>query len=578
MRLRQILCSLLLVGVVVTAQSQPLFETRAVWLTTASGLDWPAGETDPLAQEQSLREIIGRARSKGMNTVFFQIVPRGDAFYRSDRLPWSPILTGSAGVDPGFDPLGVAVQTAHEYGMELHGWINTYRIASMSTGSRTPHHVTETHPEWVENTAENGVWLNPGIPEVNQWIVENVIEIVEKYDLDGVHFDFARYSESRYFRDDSLFVANNPSGIALIEDWRRENINNLMRAIQSAVFAVRPWLKIGSTPIGNYDESCFPGALTGYFDVFQDSRLWLAEGTNDYLAPQLYWADGDTGTPSFTCLVNDWVEGNVSSGHLYPGIALYVPKVVSELSSQIDVTRNNGAQGMAFFREAFTRSEDFNGRFDALSLQPPASRRFEARAPEVPDSVSVTVDGPRLIHVEWTPSAAGALEDPVGWYAIFRRSGSDPDATDASDLAAVVYRNRIAYDDVLPEEETGPVFYSVVAVSRLGFVADPTEPVSTGLLPVGVEPEVPGGTLALDAIYPNPASERIFVRFEAEGRRSAEIRVVDALGRIVWRRSVRAAAGRNLITIPAARLPAGMYLIEIAEKDFKVRGTIVVAR
>lgn len=574
MYLRRILFWILFCCAATAVRSQPLFETRAVWLTTASGLDWPQTGADPDQQEAQLRQLIAGARSRGLNTIFFQVVTRGDAFYKSQRLPWSAILTGVSGKDPGFDPLSVAIEAAHGNGMELHAWINTYRIAKTTTGSTGPNHVTEDHPEWTE---ANGDWLNPGYPGVNDWIVGNVLELADRYDVDAIHFDFARYNQGGYRRDDSLFVATNPSGIATKNAWRRENVNNLMRSIQVAVSAAKPWLKIGSTPIGNYDESCFPGALTGFSDVFQDSRLWLAEGTNDYLAPQLYWADSNTKTPSFTCLVNDWVGGNISSRHIYPGVALYVPDVVNELGAQIDATRNDGAQGVAFFREAFTRSEDFNGRFDALSLQPPVSLRFEAQAPTTPDSVSLTVDGPRLIHIEWTP-AAGAEADPVGWYAIFRRSGAEPDASNPNDLAAVVYRDRISYDDKLEESELGPVYYSIVAVSRLGFVADPTASISTGQLPVGISSELPGGPFALESIYPNPTSDRVTLRFTAERPVTTQIRVMDASGRIVWRRSIRSSGGSNLVTIPTTNFSAGVYLVEIAGSGFRTQGSVVVAR
>ncbi|HEX9660180.1 MAG TPA: family 10 glycosylhydrolase, partial [Rhodothermales bacterium] len=545
MRIRRTIFLVLLCGLGTSAVSQPIFETRAVWLTTALGLDWPQTGAGAEQQEVELRDLIVGARTRGMNTVFFQVVTRADAFYESDRLPWSEILTGTAGADPGFDPLAVAIEAAHEHGMELHAWINTYRIAKAATGSFEPNHVTEDHPEWTE---ANGGWLNPGYPGVNEWIAANVSELVERYDVDAVHFDFARYNQGGYIRDDSLFLATNPSGIATKDDWRRENINRLMRAVKDAVFSLKPWVKIGSTPIGNYDESCFQGALTGYSHVFQDSRLWLSEGTNDYLAPQIYWADGELNAPSFTCLVSDWVDANTSSRHIYPGIAIYKPEVQAELSNQIDVTRSKGAQGVAFFREAFTRSEDFGGRFDALSLQPPATLRFEAQAPERPDSVSVSVDGPRLIHIEWTP-ALGAQSDPVGWYAIFKRSGSPPDASDANDLAAVVYRDRISYDDVLPASETGPVFYSVVAISRLGFLADPTEAVSTGQLPTSVESEIPAGPLVLMGIYPNPASDRITIRFAADRSRNTQLRIVDELGRVAIQQSVRTTVGQNVMSV-----------------------------
>lgn len=573
MLLRRLSLSILFCSACVGLSAQPLFEARAVWLTTTFGLDWPQTATDPAAQEEQLREIIAGARARGLNTVFFQSVARGDAFYRSDRLPWSRVLTGTVGVDPGFDPLGVAIEAAHEHGMELHAWINTYRIATTNTGSRTPDHVTETQPEWIE---AGGDWLNPGYPGVNDWIVANVVELVTRYDVDAIHFDFARYDQGGYLRDDSLFLATNTGGIATKDDWRRENVNNLMRAVQQAVFAIKPWVKIGSTPIGNYDEACFQGALSGFEDVFQDSRLWLSEGLNDYLAPQLYWADSDAASPSFTCLVKDWVGANTSARHLYPGVGLYVPAVAAEVDQQIDVTRDEGAQGVSFFRETFTREEDFGGRFEALALQPPIALRFEAAAPETPPSVTATQDTAGRVHLEWSPSA-GTDEDPVGWYAMFRREGEAPDPSNANDLIAVVYRDRISFDDPMPVAAGTPVFYSIVAVSRLGFVADPTEPIRPELLSTGLESEeIPG--LSIEGIYPNPASNQVFIRYSSDISRSASVRIVDEMGRLVWEGAIRASNGSNVTSLRAAGLASGVYLLELTAGDRTVHGSFVIAR
>jgi hypothetical protein len=251
--------------------------------------------------------------------------------------------------------------------------------------------------------------------------------------------------------------------------------------------------------------------------------------------------------------------------------------VVDELGDQIDVTRSEGAQGVSFFREAFSRSEDFDRRFERLSLQPPVALRFEAQAPDSVESLSVTVDGPRQIHVEWLPPAASQA-DPLGWYAIYRRSRFEPDENNPRDLAAVLFRDRISYDDVLPEGETGPVFYSVVAISRLGFLSDPTDPVSTGQLPVGVEEEVPTASFRLDGIYPNPASDRISIDFIADAGRTVELRIVDELGRGVARRTVQAAAGKNTLTLPTEQLPSGLYVAQIVSGSERAHGTFVILR
>ncbi|MGH2567239.1 MAG: glycoside hydrolase family 10 protein, partial [Bacteroidota bacterium] len=313
----------------------PKREFRSVWLTTVLGLDWPQIGAPAQEQEQSLREIIRKSEAMGLNAVVFQVVSRGDAMYPSERLPWAPWLSGLPGFDPGWDPLAVAIEESHRLGMELHAWYNVYRIGDSNTpvsSTEEPLHVRFAHPEWVE-TVGNEYWLNPAFPELRDWLVENVREIVEKYDIDAIHFDFIRTSTSGYARDSELKQQYNPDNIQDIGDWRRENINKFVRAVYPAVKGIKPWVKVGSTPIGHYKATAqinWP-SLRGYTDVFQDSRRWLQEEVHDYLAPQVYWAIGQsTDTPRFELLAHDWTNESYER-HVYVGIAAYKPNVFVEI-------------------------------------------------------------------------------------------------------------------------------------------------------------------------------------------------------------------------------------------------------
>ncbi len=355
-----------------TSAQAPKHEFRSVWVATAAALDWPRSGTAE-SQRAHLREIIFRSKELGLNAVVFQVVARGDAMYPSERLPWAPWLTGLPAVDPGWDPLRYAIDVAHELGMELHAWYNVYRIGDTGTPKSStiePVHVYYANPQWVE-TVGNDLWLNPAYPELREWLVGNVLEIVENYDIDAIHFDFIRYNQGGYASDNQLFQQYNPHNIGSIADWRRENINIFNRDVYAAVKNIKPWVKVGSTPVGHYKLSGSWGFLSGYGAVFQDSRRWLQEGVNDYLAPQIYWAIGSSSdAPQFEWLVDDWM-GETYDRHVYIGIAAYKPNVFAEMPVEIDTTRNAGAQGQVYFRyDNINTTSPFSNRYAHPALIP----------------------------------------------------------------------------------------------------------------------------------------------------------------------------------------------------------------
>ena len=370
--------------------TNPKFELRSAWVATAIQLDWPK-TTNPEIGERSLRNIIRRSKEIGMNAVVFQVVARGDAMYQSERLPWAPWLTGSPGGDPGWDPLEVAIEESRKLGMELHAWFNFALVASDHTpksADSDPPHVVYSHPDWVEKVGDNH-WLNPGIPDARQWQIDNVIELVENYDIDAVHFDYIRYPGALP-NDSETMDQYNPEEIESIADWRRYNITEFVRDVYEKVNYRKPWVKVGSAVFAHYQH--FPGAWPagwGYSDYFQESRVWLEEEVHDYVAPMIYWGIGqDDDAPRFEYLVNEWAE-NSYGRHVYAGTAPYKSHVYNELPEQIDTVRAAGLEGQIHFRYDFVNETPppFNDRYGDYSIVP-QMEWMEGAPPDPPLALS----------------------------------------------------------------------------------------------------------------------------------------------------------------------------------------------
>ncbi len=340
-------------------------EFRAAWIATVANIDWPTerglAESE---QKAELRRMLDQAASLGMNAVMFQVRPMADALYASSLEPWSIYLTGVQGQDPGYDPLAFAVKEAHDRGIELHAWFNPFRAGHPTNdGPYDSGHVTVSSPEWV---LEYGslLWLDPGIPAVGDHSLAVMLDVVRRYDVDGIHLDDYFYP---YPANDSLGnpldfpdgASWNSSGYTgKRADWRRENVNGFVSALYDSVKAVRPEVKVGISPFGIWRPG-YPEGVVG-FDQFEglyaDARLWLKEGWVDYFTPQLYWAMASPGQP-YGPLLDWWIGENALQRHIWPGN--YASRVIlegaafwepDELVRQVRHTRlTSGAGGNVHF-------------------------------------------------------------------------------------------------------------------------------------------------------------------------------------------------------------------------------------
>ncbi|MCT4356713.1 family 10 glycosylhydrolase [Streptomyces sp. Je 1-79] len=308
-------------------------EFRGVWLATIANVDWPSAPG--LAAERQRAELLAHldtAVERRLNTVMLQVRPSADALWPSPHEPWAECLTGVQGRDPGWDPLGTAVEEAHKRGLELHAWFNPYRVANHTDPTRlTPDHPARRNPRWV--VAYGGkLYYNPGLPEVRRFVQDAMLDAVRRYGIDAVHWDDYFYPypvAGQVFDDDDAYAqygGNFPDRAA----WRRNNIDLLVSETSARIKEIDPQQTFGISPFGiwrNADTdpagSDTPMGLQTYDDLHADTRKWVKEGWIDYIVPQLYWHIGFE-SADYAKLVPWWEAAVRGTGvRLYIGEALY---------------------------------------------------------------------------------------------------------------------------------------------------------------------------------------------------------------------------------------------------------------
>jgi uncharacterized lipoprotein YddW (UPF0748 family) len=306
---------------------------RGVWIATVANIDWPGRQGLSAREAQAeLVALFDAAREAGLNTVFLQVRPTADALWPSPHEPWSEWLTGVPGRDPGWDPLDFAVRAAHERGLALHAWFNPYRVALHTDRERlAASHPARRRPEWT--VAYGGrLYYNPGLPEVRAFVQDAMADAVARYPVDGVHFDDYFYPypvAGEEFDDDDAFREHG-GDFADRGDWRRHNIDLLVREMAARVRETRAGVPFGVSPFAVWrNRSTDPagsdtrGGVQTYDDLYADTRRWVREGWIDYVVPQVYWHIGHD-TADYTTLVEWWAGVADGSGtKLYVGEAVY---------------------------------------------------------------------------------------------------------------------------------------------------------------------------------------------------------------------------------------------------------------
>ena len=333
-----LLCCMVLGILCVSAA--PKREMRATWLTAVANIDWPMSSTKTVeAQQAELLELLDVCVETNMNTVLLHIRPACDALYKSKYEPWSSYLNHGRGVDPGYDPLQFCIDECHKRGLTCHGWINPYRYGKRGgydwTGNddTTQLNYKHTHPEWLLYY-KNDIYLDPAQPEVRQRIKEVVGDIINNYDVDGILMDDYFYPYGGTTNQDAASVAKYKPADMNVGDWRRQNVNMMIKDVYDTIQAVKPWVTFGVSPFGIWTTDSnvarkrgirLPSGISGgnmYAEIYCDPVAWLEEGTVDYISPQLYWKVG--GGQDYKRLSRWWAElCNRFGKHFYSSMALY---------------------------------------------------------------------------------------------------------------------------------------------------------------------------------------------------------------------------------------------------------------
>ncbi|BAZ84383.1 glycoside hydrolase family 10 protein [Dolichospermum compactum] len=326
-------------------------EFRGAWVATVWNSDWPSKPGLSVEQQKAeLVAIIKQLQALNFNALVLQVRPEGDAVYASELEPWSAWITGTQGKAPSpfYDPLEFAIAQCHQRNIELHAWFNPYRARANSQVSTVRPHIAVTNPEVVYQWGSQ-LWMDPGAKIVQDRAYNVIIDVVRRYDLDAIHLDdyFYPYPISgKPFPDHKTYAAYKASGGKLsLEDWRRENVNQMVLRLSQGIKATKPHVKFGISPFGIY-RSGEPAGIVGldaYNVLYADSKKWLQQGWIDYIAPQLYWRTDQT-KQGYQTLLKWWTEINTKQRHVYAGNNLGQLDGKewknSEIVKQIQISRN----------------------------------------------------------------------------------------------------------------------------------------------------------------------------------------------------------------------------------------------
>ncbi|GAB2969065.1 glycoside hydrolase family 10 protein [Hymenobacter coalescens] len=513
----------------------PKRELRGVWIATVENIDWPSRRN--LTPEQQRREytrMLDAQQRTGINAVFVQVRPASDAFYQSSLEPWSKWLTGQQGKAPGWDPLPFLVDEAHKRGMEFHAWFNPYRASTDSVTARlAPQHPYHRHPEWFLRYSGKLLY-NPGLPEVRAYITQVIMDVVRRYDIDGVHFDdyFYPYPEAKQtIHDEQAYARYNDQQLSL-PDWRRRNVNQLVQQVHDSIDAEKHWVKFGISPFGvwmnsnEHPEGSDTRAFQGHAGLYADAREWLRQGWVDYVLPQLYWSTNFRAASYATLL--EWWSRNRFDRHLYIGQGAYrmmestksdtTWRNPRELPRQVRLNRSypQDISGSVFFS---SKSLLTNGLKTTDSLREnlfrypallPTMPWKDAVPPRAPQMLTLTRGGGPVTLV-WQAGPAAADGDSAAAYVIYRFArGEQPTPDDPRHILAIQpsrKRSTEAFVDTTARFGTEYAYY-LTALDRLHNESGPLRVTTIGSVagPVVARAEAPATPITAT---PDPAGQPI---------------------------------------------------------------------
>ncbi|MBL7067833.1 MAG: family 10 glycosylhydrolase [Candidatus Marinimicrobia bacterium] len=448
----------------------PSRELRGVWMSRfdySQSLD----TTDKTVIQRYIQNSFQQVRDANCNIVFFQVRGNADAFYKSSYEPWSHLLSGTLGADPGWDPLQFAIKTAHDLGLELHAWINAFPAwrGKSDPAPSNPVHPYSAHPEWLVCDSSGNqmpktdhyVSFSPGNLNARQHIKNVVMEITSKYDIDGIHFDYIRYPEGStrrgYSHDaESLKRFNSAKGNPLRldwEDWQREQVTQFIAGAYNAITAIKPWVKVSAAVIGNYN---MPG-WNGYHKVFQDAARWADIGKIDMIIPMTYRSRKNR---AFQKSIQLWNSIPNIDQPIAAGLGVFnLP--FDEVLQEIDDSRFTGLSGVVFFAVSSVDSLEWirlrNEKFPYPAIPPALPWKFSEKPPE-PEECFVTIDSPTL-NFSWTNSGLIDKGNSIRKFVIYRSIDDTLDISDGASIFAILPGNTQQYQTAIHSEGLNYQYY-----------------------------------------------------------------------------------------------------------------------
>lgn len=478
----------------------PKNEFRGVWIATVVNIDWPKTSLDNTDKEKAdYIAILDAYKKLNYNAVIVQIRSVGDAFYPTELAPWSRFLTGKEGQapNPDYDALAWMIDEAHERGFEFHAWLNPYRATfDLNKQQLSPNHDIFKHPEWMIEYGGK-MYYDPALPEVQSHLTKVVKEVVDKYDIDAIHFDdyFYPYAVPGKVFNDTASYRKYGNGLSLA-DWRRANVSNFVQTISTMIKASKPWVQFGISPFGVWrNKSVDPKgsdtqSTSNYDDLYADPILWMDQKWIDYILPQLYWSMNNR-VANYSKLVKWWSE-NSNNTAIYIGHASYKIRsdsdkswnFMTEIPNQIDFARSfKNVSGSAYFSAKWFMDKNF----DIVRHLEENQYKYPALPAAVPNLKHIVIDTPVVNEfikdsLQYSFNIKYPLNTKVRYMVVYgAENASKLDINDATQIVDKVMacENSGSISFTIPAEKMSQ--FNACAVTFIDYYANESTPVTIDL-------------------------------------------------------------------------------------------------
>ena len=595
--------------ITVKAQQSPKRELRGAWMATYANIDWPNRTQTPEQQRAAFISIVEHHKATGLNALFIQVRSQCDAMYPSDIDPWSADLTGTQGVapNPAWDPMQFMIEECHKRGIEFHAWINPYR--AVANANNLPNfaasHVARQHPEWLLSQGTLRV-LDPGLPAVRDYISSVINDIVRRYDVNGIHFDDYFYppaapAGTTPFNDSASFAAD-PRGFSNRADWRRDNVNLLIKSVYDSIKTIKPWVKFGVSPSGIYRNSTNPdigsptSGLEHYTTLYADTRRWLQEGWVDYIMPQVYWYIGQPGA-NYGVII-PWWNKQASGRHIYIGMAGY--KVndpaqgvnwanPSQIPNEIRMNRDTAyanIYGQSIYNTSSLRNSTKLGFRDSLRLffyqRPallPAIPWRDSIPPKAPHRLKARQYSGDSVVLDWRQHYTSNELQKASQFVVYRSTSRVMDINLAENILAITNTDATAFTDttVIPGTK---YYYRVTALDRFHNESRPSkrekvrvQGEQAAIVHPWFEKHDKADKRLSIKVRPNPSADQFILLVQSKTEQPLRISVADNNGRIV---ETRNNVTPNSTIMIGSEYPTGIYYVVVMQGN--VRQTIKLVK